>query len=213
MKKLTVLLADDHVMVAEGIKNILSKDYEILDIVEDGQALLQKAKQLKPDLIVSDISMPRLNGIDAITKLKEHSIDSKIILLTMHPEVKYAIRAFDAGADGYLLKHSAPEELVTAITTVLKGKTYITSILAGELMDAYKSGNNGAEDPLSLLTSRQREVLQLLAESHSAKEIANMLNVSSRTVEFHKYKMIEVLKLKNANELVKFALENGITTK
>lgn len=212
MKKLSVLLADDHVMVAEGIKNILSGDYEILDIVEDGQELLQKAKVLKPDIIISDISMPRLNGIDAITKLKEHSIDSKIILLTMHPEVKYAIRAFDAGADGYLLKHSAPEELITAIRTVLNGKTYITSILAGELMEAYKSGNNAAEDPLSQLTPRQREVLQLLAESHSAKEIANMLNVSSRTVEFHKYKMIEVLKLKNANELVKFALENGITT-
>lgn len=212
MKK-TVLLADDHVLVAEGVKNLLITDYDVLDIVEDGQALLRQAKLLKPDIIVSDISMPLLNGIDAITKLKEHGVESKIVLLTMHPEVKYAIRAFDAGADGYILKHSAPGELKTAITTILAGKTYITPLLAGDLMEAYKNKDNAAEDPLSLLTPRQREVLQLLVESYSAKEIANMLNVSSRTVEFHKYKMIEVLKLKNANELVKFAIENGLADK
>lgn len=210
MKNKTVLLADDHVMVAEGIKNILGQEYDVLGVVEDGNELVQQARLLKPDLIVSDISMPVMNGISAAEKIIAQGLDCKIVLLTMHPELKYAMKALDIGVHGYLLKHSAPEELMTAIKTVLSGKTYITPTLAADIMDAYKNNPGAASDPLELLTSRQRQVLQLLVESHSAKEIANILNVSSRTVEFHKYKMVEVLKLKNAAELVPFAVKNGL---
>lgn len=210
MNKPTVLLADDHVMVAEGIKNLLSKDYDVIGIVEDGNALVHQAKQLKPDIIVSDISMPVMNGLNAAEKILATDDEVKIILLTMHPEVKYAMKALDTGVHGYLLKHSAPEELLIAIRTVINKKTYITPTLQADIMDAYKNKQGIAEDPLSVLTSRQRQVLQLLAESHSAKEIANILNVSSRTVEFHKYKMVEVLKLKNASELVPFAIKNDL---
>ncbi|CDT59478.1 response regulator [Vibrio coralliirubri] len=205
----TVLLADDHVMVAEGIKNLLAKEYQVVGIVEDGNALVQKAKELKPDIIVSDISMPIMNGISSAEKIIATNKDVKIILLTMHPELKYAMKALDIGVHGYLLKHAAPEELLTAIKTVLLNKTYITPTLAADIMDAYKN-NQGTKDPLDILTSRQRQVLQLLAESHSAKEIANILNVSSRTVEFHKYKMVEILKLNSASELVPFAIKNGL---
>lgn len=210
MKKPTVLLADDHVMVAEGIKNLLSNDYDVIGIVEDGNALVQHAKQDRPDIIVSDISMPLMNGLNAAEKILATDDNVKVILLTMHPEVKYAIKALDTGVHGYLLKHSAPEELLTAIKTVLNKKTYITPTLQADVMDAYKNKQDIAQDPLSVLTSRQRQVLQLLAESHSAKEIANILNVSSRTVEFHKYKMVEVLKLKSASELVPFAIKNDL---
>ncbi|GEA50775.1 DNA-binding response regulator [Vibrio inusitatus NBRC 102082] len=210
MNKTTVLLADDHVMVAEGIKNLLKESYEVVGIVEDGNTLIQKARQLKPDVIVSDISMPLMNGINAAEKILSTDTETKIILLTMHPEIKYALKALDVGVHGYLLKHAAPEELLIAIKSVLAGKTYITPTLAADIMDAYKNKNDFSEDPMSVLTGRQRQVLQLLTESHSAKEIANILNVSSRTVEFHKYKMVEVLKLKNASELVPFAIKNGL---
>lgn len=211
MKTKKVLLADDHALVAEGIKNILLNDYEVVGMVEDGMELVKEAKKLKPDVIVSDISMPKLNGIDAIHKLKEHNVEAKIILLTMHPEVKYALRALNQGANGYVLKHSAANELLTAINTVLSGGTYITPLIAGEVMEAYRKGEKDDADPLNQLTPRQKEVLQLLVESYSVKQIAKMLNVSTRTVEFHKYKMIEVLKLKNANELIKFGIDNGLS--
>ncbi|CAM4374217.1 response regulator [Vibrio agarivorans] len=210
MKQKTVLLADDHVMVAEGLKNLLKEEYDIVGIVEDGNVLVQKARELKPDVIVSDISMPIMNGINAAEKILAVNKEVKIILLTMHPELKYAMKALDIGVQGYLLKHAAPEELLIAIKTVLSSKTYITPTLAADIMDAYKNKQGQPEDPLDILTARQRQVLQLLAESHSAKEIANILNVSSRTVEFHKYKMVEVLKLKSANELVPFAIKNGL---
>ncbi|SEF63735.1 two component transcriptional regulator, LuxR family [Vibrio hangzhouensis] len=211
MKKKTLILADDHVLVAQGIKNILSEDYEILCCVENGRDLVQKAKELKPDVIVSDISMPMLNGIEAMSKLREYGVESKVVLLTMHPEVKYAIRALDAGASGYVLKHSATDELLTAIKTALSGRTFITSLLAADVMEAYKKGASSDNmDPLAQLSPRQLEVLQLLSEGKTAKEVARIMNISSRTVEFHKYKMIEILKLKNGRELLKFALDNGL---
>ncbi|RKF20442.1 DNA-binding response regulator [Alginatibacterium sediminis] len=210
MEKKRILLADDHVLVAEGIKNLLSEDYDIIGIVEDGNALVTQAKKQRPDIIVSDISMPIMNGLNAAEKIIAADIGVKIILLTMHPEVKYALKALDTGVHGYLLKHSAPEELIIAIKTVLKGRTYITPALAADIMDAYKNSDGGVADPLEQLTTRQREVLQLLVESNSAKEIANILNISSRTVEFHKYKMVEILNLKNASELVPFAIKNNL---
>jgi DNA-binding NarL/FixJ family response regulator len=155
--------------------------------------------------------MPLLNGIEAVRQIKRTNEDIKVVFLTMHPDVTYAASAFEAGASGYVLKHSAPSELITAIQTALRGKTYVTPLLAGELMHFYKERPN-QRDELSKLSPRQREVLQLLAEGHSAKEIASILNISARTVEFHKYRMMEALGLKSAAELIRYAVKHGIAT-
>lgn len=199
-----VLLADDHRMVAEGVKSLLSAEFELVGVVEDGHALIETASKLRPDIIIADITMPRLNGIDALTRLKRDDEQVHVILLTMHSEPAYARRAFAAGASGYVLKHSAPGELVAAIHAALEGRTYLSPALAGEL------GHLGSDDPVTRLTARQREILQLLAEGRSAKEIAATLAVSARTVEFHKYQMMERLHLHTGAELVHFAIKHGL---
>ena len=206
----TVLLADDHRMFAEGIKVLLAPEFELLGVVEDGQALLEAAKRLKPDVVVADITMPRLNGIDATTRLKQMDDRIRVVLLTMHAEVAFVRRAFDAGASGYVLKHSAPEELIAAIRAALKGKTFVTPTLAGELMHDATGESGGPGDPVATLTPRQREILPLVAEGRSAKEIASDLELSTRTVEFHKYRIMETLNLHSTAELVHFAIKHGI---
>jgi len=205
-----LLLADDHRMVAEGLKSLLSSEFELLDVVEDGRALVAAAKRLRPDVIVADITMPHLNGIDALRQLKKDDPSVKVVFLTMHQEVAYARRALEAGASGFVLKHSAPAELITAIRAALSGKTYITPALAGEVFHALQHEPQKTEDPAAKLTPRQREILQLLAEGRSAKEIASTLAISSRTVEFHKYQMMETLGLHHSAELVHFAIKHGI---
>lgn len=211
MKRVRILLADDHRIVAEGLRGLLEPDFELVGIVEDGRALLAAAEQLRPDVIVADISMPLLNGIDAVRQIKRTNEDVKVVFLTMHPDVTYAASAFEAGASGYVLKHSAPSELIAAIQSALRGKTYVTPLLAGELMQFYKERPQEGRDELSKLTERQREVVQLLAEGHSAKEIASILNISARTVEFHKYRMMQDLGLKSVAELIRYAVKHGIT--
>ena len=210
MKRARILLADDHRIVAEGLRGLLEPDFELVGIVEDGRALLAAAEQLRPDVIVADISMPLLNGIDAVRQIKRTNEDVKVVFLTMHPDVTYAASAFEAGASGYVLKHSAPSELIAAIQSALRGKTYVTPLLAGELMQFYKERPQEGRDELSKLTERQREVVQLLAEGHSAKEIASILNISARTVEFHKYRMMQDLGLKSVAELIRYAVKHGI---
>ena len=205
-----LLLADDHRMVAEGLKSLLSSEFELLDVVEDGRALVAAAKRLRPDVIVADITMPHLNGIDALRQLKKDDPSVKVVFLTMHQEVAYARRALEAGASGFVLKHSAPAELITAIRAALSGKTYITPALAGEVFHALQHEPQQTEDPAAKLTPRQREILQLLAEGRSAKEIADTLAISARTVEFHKYQMMETLGLHHSAELVHFAIKHGI---
>ena len=205
-----VLLADDHRMFAEGIKHILAPEFELLGVVEDGIALLEAAELLKPDVVVADITMPRLNGIDATKRLKQMDDRIRIVLLTMHPEVAFVRRAFDAGASGYVLKHSAPEELIAAIRAALMDKTFVTPTLAGELVHDATGAPGAAGDPVAMLTPRQREILQLVAEGRSAKEIALDLNLSARTVEFHKYRIMEALNLHSTAELVHFAIKHGI---
>ncbi len=210
MKKDRILLADDHRMLAEALKKLLEEHFEPVGIVEDGRALLTAAEKLKPDVIVADISMPLLNGIEAVKLIKKTLRDVKIVFLTMHPDVTYAASAFEAGAAGYVLKHSAPSELITAINSVLAGRQYVTPLIADELKEFNRAGHSAGQDALSRLTPRQREVLQLLAEGRSAKEIAAVLNVSSRTVEFHKYRMMEELGVKTSTELVRFALKHRL---
>ena len=212
MKRPRILLADDHKIVTEGLKGLLEPEFELVGIVEDGRALLAAAKKLLPDVIVADISMPLLNGIDSVRQIKKSHNDIKVVFLTMHPDVTYAVSAFEAGASGYVLKHSAPTELVTAIRSALNGKTFVTPLLAGEFMQ-YTRARATQRDESTRLTERQREIVQLLAEGKSAKEIATVLNISSRTVEFHKYRIMKDLGLNSAAELVQYAVRHGIITR
>ena len=210
MTKPRVILADDHQIVLQGLKTILEPEFDLVGTVADGRALLDAQKKLHPDVIVADISMPLLNGIEAVRRIKKADPHVKVVFLTMHPDVSYAAEAFESGASGYVLKHSAPDELITAIREVLKGKTYITPMIAGELIQEYKKGDYIKNEAMVKLSSRQREVLQLLTEGKTAKEVAGILNISTRTVEFHKYKMMEILGIKSSAELVQYAIKHLI---
>ena len=212
MEKTTVLLADDHRIVLEGLKGLLADEFEVVGTVEDGRALLEQAQQLRPDVIVVDIAMPLLNGIDAVKQMKKSGLDTKVVFLTMHHDAMYAKEAFEAGALGFVLKHSAPSELTRAIREALKGNTYVSPAVAQEVMQLYRDDVDIKSGALGKLTLRQREVMQLLAEGKSAKEIAKILHISTRTVEFHKYNMMEQLGIKTSAELVHFAIKHGIVS-
>ena len=205
-----VLLADDHLLVAEALTSLLTPEFDLVGVVEDGRALLEAAGNLQPDVIVADVTMPHLNGIDALAQLRQGGDHTPVVFLTMHRDVTFARRALDAGASGFVLKHSASVELVAAIRAALQGKTYLTPQLAGEVLEAIKEGPDGAGDPLGSLTPRQREVLQLLAEGSSAKEIGASLGISTRTVEFHKYQMMETLGIHTSAEMIHFAIKHGL---
>jgi len=206
-----VLLADDHLLVAEALKSLLSPEFELVGVVEDGRELVEAAGTLQPDVIVADITMPNLNGIDALVRLRQGGDQTPVVFLTMHRDATFARRALDAGASGFVLKHSASVELVAAIRAALQGKIYLTPQLAAEVLEAMKQGpEHLGEEPIDSLTPRQREVLQLLAEGRSAKEIAASLEISARTVEFHKYQMMEALDLHTNAELIHFAIKHGL---
>jgi DNA-binding NarL/FixJ family response regulator len=207
MTKPRVLLADDHRMVAEGLKGLLTEEFELVGIVEDGRAMVAAARKLRPDVIVADISMPLLNGIDALTPLKQDNPDVRVVFLTMHRDAAYARRALEAGASGFVLKHSAPAELMLTVRAALQGRTFITPDLAAEVFRTAKENN---ADPLAALTPRQREILQRVAEGKSAKEIAAALGLSARTVEFHKYTLMEALGVENSAELIRFAIKHDL---
>lgn len=210
MKKPRVLLADDHKIVIEGLKNLLESEFEILGSVEDGRALVERASTLHPDVIVADVSMPLLNGIEAARQIKKIDATIKIVFLTMHPDAIYAANAFEAGASGFVLKHSASSELIRAIHEAIKGRTFVTPLIAGDLIHIYQGGESPEKDLFKKISPRQREVLQLLAEGKTAKEIASILNISTRTVEFHKYKMMEQHNISTSAELVHYAIKHGI---
>jgi len=212
MKKPRILLADDHKIVIEGLKNLLRDEFEIVGSVEDGRTLVEKASTLYPDVIVADISMPQLNGIEAARQIKKIDKNIKIVFLTMHPDATYAADAFEAGASGFVLKHSASGELIRAIHEAIKGRTYVTPLVAGDLIRSYQEGDSPEKKMFKKLSPRQREILQLLAEGKSAKEIASILNISTRTVEFHKYKMMEQLNIKTSTELLQYAIKHGLIT-
>jgi DNA-binding NarL/FixJ family response regulator len=205
-----VLLADDHRLVAEGLKTLLAPEFDLVGVVEDGRALLEAARTLRPDVIVADISMPVLNGIEALAQLRQGGDRVPVVFLTMHRDVAYARRALEAGAAGFVLKHSAPVELVAAIRAALAGGTFLTPALAGEVLAALRAAPEGPADPVARLTARQREILQQVAEGRSAKEIGAALGISARTVEFHKYQMMEALGLHSNAELVHFAIRHGV---
>jgi DNA-binding NarL/FixJ family response regulator len=210
MSRPTILLADDHRIVAEGLKELLTPEFELLGLVEDGRTLVEEARKLRPDVIVADITMPHLNGIDALAQLKKNDPRVKVVFLTMHREVAYARRALEAGAFGFVLKHAAPEELVMAIRAALSGQKYITPALAGEVLESMQNDPGSSKDPVASLTPRQREILQLLAEGKTAKEISAILGISTRTVEFHKYEMMQTAGIHTSAELVHFAIKHGL---
>jgi DNA-binding NarL/FixJ family response regulator len=205
-----VLLADDHLLVAEALKSLLTPEFDLVGVVEDGRALVEAARRLKPDVIVADVTMPRLNGIDALIQLRQGGDRVSVVFLTMHRNVTFARRALEAGASGFVLKHSASIELIAAVRAALEGRIYLTPQIAGEVLEAMKQGPERAGDPVASLTPRQREVLQLLAEGRSGKEIASSLGISARTVEFHKYQIMETLGLHTSAELVHFAIKHGL---
>lgn len=206
MSRPRVLLADDHRIVAEGLSSLLSDEFELVGTVADGIELLAAVRDLAPDVIVADISMPRLNGLEALARLKADDPEVKVVFLTMHTEAAYARRALQAGAAGFVLKHSAVDELVVAVRAALAGKTFVTPALAAAL----GKGGSAVGPPGLFPTPRQREILELMATGLSAKEIADVLTISTRTVEFHKYRMMEAWGLHNSAELVHFAIKNGI---
>jgi len=212
MKRPRVLLADDHTLVLEGLRKLLEDHYELVGAVEDGLTLLAMAQRLEPDVIVTDISMPQLNGLDAARKLRRLVPRSKVIFLTMHKDVTYATEAFQAGATGYLLKQSAASELHLAIDAVLKGQLYITPLIAKDLLEPTLRPSDGLPSKRTpgTLTPRQREILQLVAEGQSTKEIANLLNISPKTVEFHKSHISSQLGIHTTAALTKYAIAHGL---
>jgi DNA-binding NarL/FixJ family response regulator len=212
MGKILVLLADDHQIFLEGLKGLLEPEFDLVGTVEDGRTLVKEAERLRPDVIVTDISMPLLNGIEAVRQIKKSNHQIKVIFLTMHPDVSFASLAFEVGASGYVIKNSASHELITAINDAMMGKTYVTPEIAGELIQTYMKVESGQKVFDQKLTERQREILQLIAEGHLTKEIADILCISVRTVEKHKYNMMQELKIKTTADLVKYAIKQGIVS-
>jgi DNA-binding NarL/FixJ family response regulator len=204
-----VMLAEDHTILVEAFRKLLEPHFEIVGTVSDGLALLEAAPQVKPDVIVVDIAMPLLNGLDAAIRLKKQMPAVKMIFLTMNEDPDVAVEAMRSGASGYLLKSSAASELIRAIHLSLRGKTYVTPMIARGMQDAFINDPR-PKNRAKVLTPRQREVVQLLAEGKSMKEVASVLNVTPRTVAFHKYRVMQELHLGTTAELIQFAIKSRI---
>jgi len=209
MKRTTILIADDHKMFAEGLASLLEEEFELVGIVENGKALIEAATRLEPEVIVVDISMPILNGFDAVRRLKQSGTTAKVIFLTMHADSRLLAEAIRCGGAGYVIKQSAGEDLVHALREVIAGHNYVTPEVQSELQTNLAPHEN--KKHLNL-TPRQREVLQLLSAGLTMKEIASRLGISTRTAESHKYEMMEGLGVGSTAELVQYAIKLGITS-
>lgn len=210
MTRPRVILADDHRIVLEGLLVLLQKDFDVVGTAENGIALVELALKARPDVVVTDVTMPLLNGIDAIRRLREAGLASKVVFLTMHPDVVYATRALEAGASAYVLKHSAPDELIDAIRTALRGGQFVSEVLRTHSLEERVDPSRRHMKKSVELTLRQREVLQLLAEGKSAKEIAALLKISPRTAEAHKYKIMDDVGVRTTAELIQHAIKHGL---
>ena len=205
MRRASVLLADDHTIVTDGLVSLLKDQFDVVSAVANGSDLVAEAIRLRPDVIVADISMPQLSGLEAMRQLKAKRIESKVIFLTMHVDADIATEAVRAGASGYVLKYSAGEELLTAIEQVLQGRTYLTPLVAGAVVASLAVPAGVVE-----LTDRQREVLRLIVEGRRMKEVAAILGLSPRTVETHKYELTRALGVRSTAELVRYAIEHKL---
>jgi DNA-binding NarL/FixJ family response regulator len=213
----SILLADDHVMFRRGVRRIIQSisDVEVVGEAGDGFELLELLKKTSPRLIILDISMPNLRGLEATREIKIINPDVKVLILTMHKDKEYLYHAFSAGAEGYLLKEDADSELISAIDTLRRGGTYISPLLSTQLADLFmqksRPGADQITSPRELLTTREREIIKLIAEGKSSKEVAELLFISSRTVQHHRANIMRKLNLKKTADLVKYALQKGYT--
>lgn len=209
MRTHTVLIADDHKLFVEGIRGLLEPEFQVLGSVEGGRQLLEKALEQHPDVVLIDISMPGLNGIDAMRQLRKAGCTSKLVILTMHAEPEFVSEAMDADADGYVLKSSDPEEMLQALRETLLGRRYVAAQVRQKMLEG-RHGRLDGDAPSAKLTPREREVLQLIAEGMSLKEIAAVLKISTRTVEYHRYNLTDKLGLKTVAELARYAARRGL---
>jgi DNA-binding NarL/FixJ family response regulator len=205
-----ILIADDHTLLAEAFKTLLDTDYEVVGTVGDGRSLVKVAAELRPDLIIIDVAMPILNGLDAGQQIRELLPSVKLVYVTMNHDADVAAEAFRRGASGYLVKTCAASELVTAVREVLRHKSYLSPTIAKGTVDFLCCQGKDLVEEGNRLTARQREVLQLLAEGKSMKEAASALNVTTRTVAFHKYRIMDVLNAKSDAELVQYAMRHHL---
>lgn len=214
MRKTRVLLADDHQLMRSGLRLMLEResDMSVVGEASDGREAVALAKSLKPDVVVMDIAMPNLSGIEAAHQMTEENPELGIVMLTMHSDESYVLRALKAGSRGYLLKDSAEADLINAVHVVAGGKSFFSPAVSKVLLDDYvrKLKRSGTEDAYELLTPREREVLQLVAEGKSNKDIANLLNLSVYTVESHRANLMEKLNLRGLPELILYAVRKGI---
>jgi DNA-binding NarL/FixJ family response regulator len=210
MRRARVLLADDHAIVAEGVAKLLGAEFDLVATVADGGALVEETRIHHPDVVVADLAMPVLNGLEALSRIRAEAAGVKVIFLTMHGDPALAAQALRAGASGYVLKHSAGEELIRAIHEVLQGRVYVTPLIAGAALSAVAHRTGPLE---GRLTNRQLEVLRLVAEGHPMKEVAAALHISRRTVETHKYEIMQVVGVKTTAELIRFALDHFLVAR
>lgn len=205
MKRIRLLLADDHMLFAEGLQSLLHDEFELLGTVGNGRDLVEATHRLNPEVILVDISMPVLNGFDAVRRIRQEGNSAKVIFLTMHDDETLVAEAFRCGGSGYVLKQAAGEELVTAIREVAQGNNYLTPLITRKPVEPLASGPSKSN-----LTPRQREVLKLISEGLTMKEIASELNISTRTAESHKYEMMQALGVETTAELIRYALKLGL---
>jgi DNA-binding NarL/FixJ family response regulator len=212
MARIRVMLGDDHRMFTEGLARLLEPQFDVVGIVENGRDLIPGIQSLRPDVVLLDISMPTLNGIEAARRIQKMPHPPPIIFLTMHDDASYVRAAFQAGASGYVLKKSAAIEVITAVREAMRGRKYISPLVDSEIVKTVMKTMVHPERLKPELTSRQREILQLLAEGKSAKEISAILNISSRTVEFHKYRIMMATGVRTIAELTRYAVAHGIVS-
>jgi len=207
MRRATVLVADDHRLFAEGVVSLLKDRFDVVGAVSDGDQLVREAILLRPDVIVSDVSMPTMTGIDALHHLKEHGVNSRVILVTMHADAKLAREALQAGAAGFVLKYASGDELLNAIEEVLQARTYLSPALTKEVLALMSE----PEDPTAVrLTPRQQEVLRLIVAGRRMKEIASVVGISTRAAETIKYEMMRTFDVHSTVDLVRYAIEHDL---
>jgi DNA-binding NarL/FixJ family response regulator len=212
MRKARILLADDHAIVLDGLTRLLEPEFEVVGKAGDGRTMLEMAAKLKPDVVIADVSMPLLSGIEAVRQLKRKDSRVKVIVLSMHSDVELATEALRAGAFGYVIKHSAAESLSRAIREVMSGHVYVSARLSVDVLSAAQQTSRRSDGPALVLTQREREVLQLVAEGRTIRGIANILNIAGRTVVFHKSNLMDKLGLRTTAELTCYAIHCGLLT-